>query len=151
MSKKNLIMRNVAKIGIACLAVIMLFACGDKNKCKEINSNFDTEYAKYNELHKQFDEYLTQCMQIDGYKDAYEHFMIIGLPWGTDLKTAIHIYEVWNEDTDIWSNLTDSQQKLITDTYDIATKAWTQGSICAEMVNNNPDCLGDKEEFNGIC
>jgi hypothetical protein len=129
----------------------MFVACSDKNNCKEINSKFETEYAKYNALHKQFDEYLTQCMHIEGYEDTYRSVGIIGLYWGTDLATAIYIYDTWSENIDIWSNLTDSQQKLITDTYEVALKTRAQGEICAGMVIDNPDCLGDKEEFNGKC
>ena len=144
-------MRNMVKIVIACLAVSMFVACGDKDKCTEANSHFEIEYAKYNTLHKQFDEYLKQCMQIEGYEDAYSSVGIIGLSWGTDLVTAIYVYDVWSEDIDIWSNLTDAQQQLITDIYDIANKTRMQGDICVTMVSNNPDCLGDKEEFNRKC
>ena len=120
-------------------------------KSGEINSNFETEYAKYKALHKQFSECLLQCMAIEGYEDAYWSFGVIGLHWGTDLAMAIHTYEVWSEDIDIWSKLTDSQQTLMTDTYEIAKKTRLQGDVCATMVNDNPDCLGDKEEFNGKC
>jgi len=152
MSKKRIKMRNVAIIGIACLVVSMFVACGDKNNCKEINSNFETEYAKYNTLHKQFDEYLIQCMQIEGYEETYDSLrLFIGLSWGLDLVSAIHVYEAWRVDIEIWSSLTDSQRKLITDTYEIATKTRLQGDVCATMVNDNPDCLDDKEEFNGKC
>ena len=70
MKKNKLSLRNVIVIAV-CLAMSMFVACGDKNNCKEINSNFETEYAKYKALHKQFSECLLQCMAIEGYEDAY--------------------------------------------------------------------------------
>jgi len=55
------------------------------------------------------------------------------------------------KDVEIWSKLTDAQRELIMITYEIATKTQFQGDICATMVIDNPDCLGNKKKFNEIC